>query len=659
MKCNKVFFWLAIFTSLTGPLQALAADVDTVQVNSLLQQAKDRYTNDPAGAINLARKAYDLARSNGFVKGEALALKAVGIAYFNQGNYVEATDYWTRAMRLFNQAGDKVGVANMLSNIGSVYFNQGDDEKALSHFLQSLRLAEALGDKARISTVMNNIGAVYEHKPENWGKAIGYYTRALAICEELKDGYGIGTLSGNIGELYAQQSDMPKALYYLQKSLAAFSTSDVENKPAPLNSLGKLYAQQKDYKKAFAYHNEAYEFARTLNGKYDMVQSLLGMANAQAQMGNLPAAKIDYLKAKALGEEVNMLRELKDIYDGLSKTYARANDYRNAFYYHELFASIKDSLYNNERDKKIALLQFDFDLQKKQGEINLLMKDRSLKEVELKRQRFAKNASIAGLVFLVVIAVILYRNYRVKVRVNKLLDKQKDEIEGLLLNILPGEVAQELRQKGQATPRNYERVSILFSDFNGFTTIADKMEPSLLVEDLSECFVAFDNIIEKYNLEKIKTIGDAYMCAGGIPTPDDNHPYRIVRAALEMQTFMLTYNQQRLAKGLMPWHMRIGINVGAVVAGVVGRKKYAYDIWGSSVNVASRMESNGASGRVNISAATYAIVKDQFACSYRGKISAKNVGEIDMYFVDKDLAVAEIPDFARAFNRKETIGYDD
>ncbi|WP_076026741.1 adenylate/guanylate cyclase domain-containing protein [Cnuella takakiae] len=659
MKCNKVFFWITILASLTGTLQVLAADVDTVQVNSLLQQAKERYTNDPAGAINLARKAYDLARSNGFVKGEALALKAVGIVYYNQGKYVEATDYWSRAKRLFSEAGDKVGVANMLSNIGAIYFNQGDDEKALSHYLQSLRLAEEAGDKVRVYTALNNVGAVYEHKPENWNKAIDYYTRALAICEKLQDGFGIGTLSGNIGELYGQQDSTGKALFYLQKSLDAFSKGDVENKPSALNSLGKLYAKDSAYQKAYAYHKEAYEFARTLNGKYDMVQSLLGMANAHAQLGNLPAAKNDYLKAKALGEEVNMLRELKDVYDGLAKTYALANDYRNAFYYHELFASIKDSLYNNERDKKIALLQFDFDLQKKQGEINLLMKDRSLKEVELKRQRIAKNASIAGLVFLVVIAVILYRNYRVKVRVNQLLDKQKDEIEGLLLNILPAEVAQELRQKGQATPRNYERVSILFSDFNGFTSIADKMEPSALVEDLSECFMAFDDIIDKYNLEKIKTIGDAYMCAGGIPTPDIDHPFRIVRAALEMQAFMLSYNQKRLAKGLLPWQMRIGINVGAVVAGVVGRKKYAYDIWGSSVNVASRMESNSTPGRVNISAATYEIVKGEFACSYRGKISAKNVGEIDMYFVDKDLVAKAPVSFAKAFQQKTSISYDD
>jgi class 3 adenylate cyclase len=148
--------------------------------------------------------------------------------------------------------------------------------------------------------------------------------------------------------------------------------------------------------------------------------------------------------------------------------------------------------------------------------------------------------------------------------------------------------------------------------------------------------MAFDNIIAKYKLEKIKTIGDSYMCAGGIPSPDDNHPYHIVKAGLEIQEHIIASNQKRKEEGLDPWDLRVGIHVGPVVAGVVGRIKYAYDIWGSTVNIASRMESNGEAGQVNISAQTYELVKDKFECSYRGKIHAKNVGEVDMYFVEKE-----------------------
>jgi adenylate cyclase len=225
------------------------------------------------------------------------------------------------------------------------------------------------------------------------------------------------------------------------------------------------------------------------------------------------------------------------------------------------------------------------------------------------------------------------------VRINKVLDRQKVEIETLILNILPSEVAKELQATGNATPRSYEKVSVLFSDFKGFSAMAEKMSAEELVEELGTCFKAFDKITEKYRLEKIKTIGDSYMCAGGIPVPDLDHPFRIIAAGLEIRDFMRTHNEARAEGGLEPLDIRIGIHVGPVVAGVVGTKKYAYDIWGSTVNIASRMESNGAPGEVNISAATYELVKEKYVCLHRGKIYAKNVGDIDMYFVQSEITV--------------------
>jgi class 3 adenylate cyclase len=149
--------------------------------------------------------------------------------------------------------------------------------------------------------------------------------------------------------------------------------------------------------------------------------------------------------------------------------------------------------------------------------------------------------------------------------------------------------------------------------------------------------MAFDGIIEKYGLEKIKTIGDAYMCAAGIPSKGERNTYRIVKAAIEIQEWVQQNNEKRLDAGLEAWDIRIGVHTGPLVAGVVGKKKYAYDIWGSTVNIASRMESNGEPGRVNISADAYRIIKDEFRCSYRGKIHAKNIGDIDMYFVDSEI----------------------
>ena len=232
------------------------------------------------------------------------------------------------------------------------------------------------------------------------------------------------------------------------------------------------------------------------------------------------------------------------------------------------------------------------------------------------------------------IALLIYRTYRIKSKTHKIVDKQKNEIEHLLLNILPKEVAHELQRSGRATPKQYENVSVMFTDFQAFTVLADHMAPDELVAELDTYFIAFDAIIEKYKLEKIKTIGDSYMCAGGIPVSDEIHVLNIVKAGLEIQECIAQQNNTRLQNGLKPWVARIGIHVGPVIAGVVGKKKYAYDIWGSTVNIASRMESNGEPGRVNISRAVYETIKDHYECTPRGKISTKNLGDIEMYFIE-------------------------
>jgi adenylate cyclase len=285
------------------------------------------------------------------------------------------------------------------------------------------------------------------------------------------------------------------------------------------------------------------------------------------------------------------------------------------------------SLFQSANEKRLNLMLTTHNLENKEKEIKV-------QELTIQKQRLIKNASIAGLLMILIIAFIILRNYLQKAKINKILDRQNEEIETLLLNILPETVAKELQENGKSAPKEYESVSVLFTDFKGFSTIAESLSPNVLVEELSSFFIAFDAITGKHGLEKIKTIGDAYMCAGGIPVSNETHPIDAVKAGLEMQEFMIVHNKKRAAEGKIPWDLRVGIHTGPIVAGVVGKKKYAYDIWGSTVNIASRMESNGEAGKVNISQSTYQLISEQFECVHRGKISAKNVGEIDMYFVN-------------------------
>ncbi|HRO39794.1 MAG TPA: two-component regulator propeller domain-containing protein [Flavobacteriales bacterium] len=224
------------------------------------------------------------------------------------------------------------------------------------------------------------------------------------------------------------------------------------------------------------------------------------------------------------------------------------------------------------------------------------------------------------------------RTAEVRAKSNEI-EGQKVRIEELLLNILPKAVSDELQEKGSATARRFDGVTVMFTDMKGFTTIAEKMTPEELVADLDECFVRFDRITANYGIEKIKTIGDSYMSACGLPAAVEAHALRAVMAALEVREEMGRWHAERSGSGKAAWVLRIGLHSGSVVAGVVGKRKFAYDIWGDAVNTASRMESSGAPGEVNISGVTFQLVKDHFECEHRGQVEAKNKGKVDMYFV--------------------------
>jgi class 3 adenylate cyclase len=205
------------------------------------------------------------------------------------------------------------------------------------------------------------------------------------------------------------------------------------------------------------------------------------------------------------------------------------------------------------------------------------------------------------------------------------------------MNILPASTAEELKEHNSVRPVRYESATVLFTDFKGFTKIAELVTPEELVRELDDCFRMFDEIVQRHGLEKIKTIGDAYMCAGGLPQPNTTHALDAVKAGIEMVRGLHRMMEQKAAEGKPVFQMRVGIHTGPVVAGVVGSHKFAYDIWGDTVNTAARMEQGSEPGRVNISGATYELVKEVFPCMYRGALEAKNKGAIEMYFVEFDL----------------------
>jgi adenylate cyclase len=627
----RIIFLLVGLISGSASYSQKQLNKDSTTVDALIAESKSLDAGDSAKAIGLAIKARDMARELHYPRGEATALKFIGMVYFNVGMYAETLPFWVQSLEVFEKMADDVGISNMLNNIGAIYLTQGADDKALDYMLKSLKIAEKLGDTLRMATALVNVGGIYHNKKDP--VAINYLVKAIPLLEgsSYKKEY-VGVI-GNIGEVYFDNYDYEKAFEYYRKALrAAQSTSD---EAFSYNGIGKVYMKQGKYDLALQNHNKALSIAEKKGDKLQIMRTLMGLANVYEKQNNTKLAIEYYSNARDIAEQMDDVNvELSDLYKSMSGAYEKEQDYSNAYLYKTLYSNIKDSLYKTDTKKKLNQLQFDFELSKKEGEI-------VLQEAKIKSEKAARMGVQIGLGLILIIAFIIYRNYLQKVKVNKILDKQKDQIEHLLLNILPKEVASELQTSGKSVPRHFEEVSVLFTDFKGFTSIADKLSPEDVVEELNECFMAFDNIMEKYDLEKIKTIGDAYMCAGNMPSPDPDHVYKMIKAAMEIQQFVEKHNANREENGLEAWEIRIGIHTGPVVAGVVGKKKYAYDIWGSTVNIASRMESNGTPGRVNISAYTHEIIKDRFECSHRGKIYAKNLGELDMYFVEYEKSIMD------------------
>ncbi len=216
----------------------------------------------------------------------------------------------------------------------------------------------------------------------------------------------------------------------------------------------------------------------------------------------------------------------------------------------------------------------------------------------------------------------------------KELQIEKNKSDDLLLNILPLDTANELKLNGFAKPKHYDEVTVLFTDFKNFTKISEKLSAVELVEEINFCYSNFDRIIKKYGIEKIKTIGDSYICVGGLDNNIKQNVINTVLAAVEIRDFMEAEKERRSLNDQFYFDIRIGLHTGPVIAGIVGLKKIAYDIWGNTVNIASRMESASEPGKVNVSGETYELIKAHFDCEYRGKVMAKNNVDFDMYFVE-------------------------
>jgi class 3 adenylate cyclase/predicted negative regulator of RcsB-dependent stress response len=602
---------------------------DTTTVNTLNALGQELIRID---SLDMAREYADeaiaLANRLHFKKGAAYGLKNKGIAEYYQSKYKEVLENWTESLQTFETIQDTLGIANLALLLGVVYYDQGSLDKALDYYLKSLSFSEKLEDPKRITSALLNIGGVYSQMLD-YDKALNYYQKVEKYLPQLNDPDLQSTYLMGIGEVYSKRNDHINALKYYKEALAI-------NKDSPdyahiLTMIGKEEDKLGNTTMAIEYFNRAYDTAKNSDLPLDQVQTLLALGDTYRNK-NVKKALQSYKDGESLAIGLDTNEELRDIYQGMALTYQASGDYKNAYIYQNKYLELKDKIFNIKTDDKIRGLQFDFDLEKKQNEIGLLEQEAQIAELQAKRQKYVIYGSIISLILVFLLALGSYKRYRYVKKTNKIIEAEKTRSENLLLNILPDETALELKQFGKVAAKKFDSVTVMFTDFKGFTSYANNLSPEVLVKTIDYYFSKFDAIIEKYDLEKIKTVGDAYMVAGGLPFPTDDHPQKMVQAAFEI-TQVMEAAKIKVDEVVVPFDVRIGINTGAVVAGVVGTKKFAYDIWGDTVNVAARMESLSEPGRINISESTYLLIKDIYRCEHRGQIHVKNKGMMDMYFV--------------------------
>ena len=588
----------------------------------VLSKLSDLYISiKPSEGVKYGLQRLELATKRGWQPLIADANNELGVNYFNQSDYTNATACWFAARKLYEKLGNKNGAGGVLCNIGNIYSTQKDYDKALENYLDAEKLLQEPGSEDYLATVLEDLGDVYKAKI-NYPKAIEYYQKSLKIRQKMGNMQGVVMTSIGLGNAYLDIGDYLRGTRY--HFLALKTARDIGFNTAEAYSLASIGEGYTD----MALDTMKFHYITGQNDDPNAKIDVTGHLNdtlPPTRAARLHLAIYFLTQGMDLSKKLDMGDILQSIYQSLYNTYKNKGNYILALQYHEQYLTLKDSLFNKENTKKIMEQQMSYDFDKKAA----IAKVES--DNELQKQKLLRNGFIGGFAVMLLFAGIFF-SQRNRIRKGK---KRSDE---LLLNILPEEVADELKAKGTSDAKLMDEVTVLFTDFKGFTQLSEKMSPKELVAEINECFSAFDLIMEKYNIEKIKTIGDSYMAAGGLPTPNKTHPEDVVKAALEIQEYMQKHRAEREAKGKPFFEIRIGINTGPVVAGIVGVKKFQYDIWGDTVNTASRMESSGEAGKVNVSGATYELVKDKFTFTYRGKIQAKGKGEVDMYFVEGEIA---------------------
>ncbi len=601
--CILLGFFYFFATSIYGQNQVIADSLELIyhsgrfdekdRLQILYNLAKDH--TDPEKALKFSNELLSRAKAADSTKRIIGAYMQQGSALRLKGDLSRALESFFEGVKIAKEKERKRDLGLLYVNIAIVYSVIGDDQNTILNYKNAISILKEENDSLGYATALENLGVEYNEKLAKPDSALLFFKQSGDIYRAIDNKRGIAYNLGNVGLAYALKGENDIAEKNINRATVMLEElGDFYPICVYLTFMSDIYAEQGQWETAFGYAHRSLDLAR----------------------------------------QYGLKEQIGDAYLKLSELYEKRGNSTESLKYYKNHVIYRDSLNNIEKVREMGNLQTKFEVEQKQNEVDLLQKESEIQLLKDKRQRIIIYATILALVLIFVLLFFLYRRYSFVKETNIIIEEEKNRSDGLLLNILPKETAQELKETGHVEAKKFESVTVLFTDFKDFTRSSADLTPESLVRSVDYYFSRFDEVMEKHGLEKIKTMGDSYMCTGGIHLHKEDHAIKMVHAAFEIVRIteeVKIKNQDNI----MPYEIRIGINTGPVVAGVVGTQKFAYDIWGDTVNVAARMETSSETGRINISENTYELIKDEFECEYRGKMKVKNKGMMKMYYVKK------------------------
>lgn len=515
---------------------------------------------------------------------------------------------------------------------GNFYLRRGRYDSATLYLVRSLEMAKEAKLNQLIPRIHRSLGSVYKRQ-RNWSASERHFYRALDESKELNDPIAISDTEYALATYYwdrhfnnpnESKRFLDSCAYYANRCIKRSKEAGYSEGIADGGLIMAAMASERDdYKSVKTHSARSLKLYKKLGKRTSLSACLHNLGVASWNLNQSDSASYYFSQAELINKKYGLEQNMLSLYRNLTEFHIDINNPDSAQIYFAKFQQLNRIVEDKERDRNSKVIEEEYQLDLLKAEKQAQSEKHAL---EIKNSRIVSLFLIAGLLLVAFFLINVYFS-------RKSIHRAKERSDELLLNIIPEKIADELKKNGYTKPRYFKDASILFADIENFTLIAETLSAKEVIDMLDEYFSVFDEELAGFGIEKIKTIGDAYMAASGIPEPNVNHAYNMACAAIKLQDRIKAINESKKIKSEKYFSFRMGIHSGPVVAGIVGKKKFQYDVWGDTVNTAARIEEAGKSNKVNISFHTYELVKNRLNCESRGKLPAKNKGEIDMYFV--------------------------